>query len=220
MIDILMSLVIFDLDNTIVKGQSQLYLLFFARKKRLINLIDFLVTLLWFGLYKINFVKDPQIIVNYVYKKVLTGRTVDEMNVAFADFFSSILKFKISNTISNAIKDHQQNNDQVVIMSNAISPIVRGVAGYLHVSKFICTNLEIVSGKYTGHVVGEIVYGQRKADLAREIFGEELLSLATFYSDHNSDIPLFDLVKIQKVVNPDKILLDVAKGKNWQIINA
>jgi phosphoserine phosphatase len=45
------------------------------------------------------------------------------------------------------------------------------------------------------------------------------LNNACFYSDSKNDLPLLEAVNMPIAVNPDKNLKNIAKSKNWMIIN-
>jgi len=58
-------LAIFDLDNTLLKEQSQAALLNYAFKKRLISLFFYIKVMSWFIAYKLGLAKNPKKIMEY-----------------------------------------------------------------------------------------------------------------------------------------------------------
>ncbi len=60
-------LVILDLDNVIVKGQSQKLLLNYLFKRKLIGYWYFLKIYLWFVFYKIGLIKNPKRVMEYAF---------------------------------------------------------------------------------------------------------------------------------------------------------
>ena len=58
-------LVIFDLDNTLIKGQSQAFLLSYLLKKGVITPFFYLKLMSWFIFYKLGLIKNPGRIMDY-----------------------------------------------------------------------------------------------------------------------------------------------------------
>lgn len=81
------------------------------------------------------------------------------------------------------------------------------------------TRTEVRDGILTGRLIGDLLHGQKKADVVRELAEREGLDLAqcTAYSDSINDMPLLSLVGRPVAVNPDSALRDEAKTRGWEI---
>lgn len=213
------SIVFFDIDNTIIRGQSQQLLVKYLFKKRMVSILFLLKLYLWFFLYKLNLVKDPLSVMEYSFKLIKDWPTklVDK---TLKDFFDIKLKNYIYSDMIKTINNHLRRGDHVFIISNIIYPLARIIAQYLGIRQVIATRLEIINNKYTGRLQNEIVYGTNKVKLAKEFIEKNNLSLKKSYSyaDHLSDLAILELADNPVVVNPDNKLSTIALKKSWKII--
>ncbi len=210
-----MTTAIFDLDNTLIRGYSQFYLLFYSYKKGYIHLLGFIIILIWFQLYNLHLSNSTQRIMEYAFRFV-KGKTPEEFNKILDDFHKSVLWKKYYPPAVERISYHKENGDKVVIVSNAIEPLVRTVANNIGVGNVIATKLEIIDGLYTGKIIGDVVYGKIKVDAIRQ----SGISLENSFvnADHYSDLPMFELAEYPVAVNPHKTLLRHAETHNWKIL--
>ncbi len=213
-------LVVFDLDGTIISKQSQFVLIRYLFKKKSINFGFYFVILLWFMLYKIGLAKNPRPMMEWSFS-FLNGKSVEEFDVIIEDFFQKEIKKFIFPQIIDIISKHRAQNREVVIISNAIDPIVKKAASYLGINKYISTKLEVINGKFTGKIDGDIIYGNKKVATLREFTQENGLNFANSYAytDHISDLSLLLAVTNPCAINPDKSLRKEAKKRRWPILN-
>jgi hypothetical protein len=63
-------------------------------------------------------------------------------------------------------------------------------------------------------------YGPYKADLIRQVAARDGVDLSQSYaySDSCTDLPMLESVGHPVVVNPDKILLKVARERDWEVL--
>ena len=88
----------------------------------------------------------------------------------------------------------------------------------------IATEPEYLSGRYTGKIDGTPSFKEGKvlrvkawlATLNRKL---EDFSESYFYSDSINDLPLLEVVTHPIVTNPSPSLLNVAKERNWPVLN-
>lgn len=213
-------LVIFDVDNTLIKGQSQRLLLNFLFKTKKINLFYYLVILFWFMAYKVNFVNNPRKIVSFAYS-FLKGRNVNEVRSFTEIFFNDHLKKNIFPDAIIEIRNAQANQHEVILVSNAPSIIIELIASYLSINNFFCTQLEVKDQKYTGKVLGDVMYGINKLEVLNrfiETHGYKIENV-TAYGDHLSDLHILQEVGHPIVVNPSFKLEKIARKKNWKVYN-
>ncbi len=213
-------LVIFDIDDTIIKGQSQKFFLEFLFKKNYISLFYYLRLTIWFIFYKLGLIKNPKSAMKYAFSFV-KGKTEAEISDLVDLFFDSVLQNKIYPEAINIIEKHQKEGRIIVLMSNAVDVLVRKIASHLKIDNFISTKLELVNGVYTGNIIGNIMYGETKKEAILSYVKARNLQLdnSWAYGDHFSDIFLLSLVKNPYAVNPSKDLKRYAKLKEWGIIN-
>ena len=118
------------------------------------------------------------------------------------------------------INEHKQKGRVILIVSNAAIFIVKKVADFLGINNCIGTQLEIIDGKFTGKILGDIVYGKNKINYIKYFITKNNLNLdnSYAYTDHISDLDLLLMVKNPFAVNPDILLMKEAKDKGWSIL--
>jgi phosphoserine phosphatase len=93
------------------------------------------------------------------------------------------------------------------------------IAKRLGLTGALGTVSEIVEGRYTGRLVGELMHGEAKAEAVRALAEREGLDLSrcTAYSDSANDLPMLTLCGTAVAVNPDTELRAVAKSRGWTV---
>ncbi len=146
---------------------------------------------------------------------------------SIADLFAwreQYLKEKIEPIILDAgrklIAHHQDRGDTTLIITATNSFITMPIAESLGINNLIATEPEMVDGIYTGKVSGAPSYQYGKVERLELWLYEQQLSLvgSYFYSDSHNDLPLLKLVENPVAVDPDPKLLAIAKQQGWQVI--
>ena len=209
-------LVIFDVDETIVDGQSQRLFLGYLRSKGEIGVFTYIKILTWFIFYKIGLAKDPRAIMEYAFG-FMKGKPREEISALAHDFFETRLKEAIYPEAIKIIADHIQSGKKVILLSNAADIVVREVANYLKVTEYLSTELELDGGIYTGRLAGLPRYGSEKlAAIKKYVERNNMdIKMAWAYADHGSDITLLEQVGHPIAVNAAPALSKVAHERNW-----
>jgi len=212
-------LVIFDLDGVIIKGQSQLIFLDYVFRKRLVSLFFYLKIFSWFVFYKLGLVKNPKKIMDFSFS-FLKGKKIEEVDEIVEVFLKEVLHKFIFSEIIDIINEHKAKDREVIIVSNGADILVKKVADFLDIKNYISTRLEITNGKFTGKILGDIVYGKNKVKVTNEFIKKNNLDLynSYAYADHISDLDLLLMVSNPFAVNPDNLLFAEAKKRNWPIL--
>jgi HAD superfamily hydrolase (TIGR01490 family) len=215
---IMKKIILFDVDNVIVKGQTQKILINFLLKKRRISILFFLNLYIWFILYKIGLIKDTFRIRNKAFK-AFKNCEKDDIDNLFKEFFEKEIKQRIVSQSHDLVRDYLNKNYEVILVSASLSEIVNNLKRYLALNYSVSTELEILNGHYTGRVSGDIPYGTNKINMVKKLLNTYGFSLVDSYAytDHISDMPLLELVTHPGVINPDRKLRKMAKLKNWSI---
>jgi HAD superfamily hydrolase (TIGR01490 family) len=213
-------LVIFDVDNTIIKGQSQKLLLEFVFKKRIIKFFRYLKILYWFALYKLGISKNPEKTMEYAYG-FLKNKDEYYLENIINDFFNNKLKRYFFKEALDLIDKHKKEEREIILISNAIEPIIKKIAQYSGIKYYIATKLEIQNGKYTGKIDGGIVYGKNKIAKIKDFIEKNGFSFKNSwsYGDHASDLDILGTVTHSIAVNPDRTLYKEANQRHWPILN-
>ncbi|OUR71502.1 phosphoserine phosphatase [Methylophaga sp. 41_12_T18] len=119
------------------------------------------------------------------------------------------------------IKQHQQQGDDTLIITATNSFITAPIAEKLGIPHLIATEPEMVNGLYTGNVAGTPSYQAGKVTRLKQWLTEHHFELngSYFYSDSHNDIPLLELVENPIAVDADDKLNALAAQQGWKIIS-
>ena len=114
------------------------------------------------------------------------------------------------------IGEHHAAGRDVVVVSASGAELVRPIAELVGADDVIASRMEVVDGRYTGHI-DRYVYGQEKADAIAELATERGYDLADCYaySDSITDTPMLEVVGHAFVVNPNGALRRLANERGW-----
>ncbi|HVF75319.1 MAG TPA: HAD-IB family hydrolase [Acidimicrobiales bacterium] len=117
------------------------------------------------------------------------------------------------------IAEHRAAGRRVFIISASPEEIVQPLAEYLGVDEAIASRAQVdAEGRYTGEMAF-YAYGPFKADAMHEVAEREDIDLAASYaySDSYTDAPMLEVVGHPVVVNPDRVLLKLARERGWEV---
>jgi len=119
------------------------------------------------------------------------------------------------------IAKHQQQGDTLLIITATNRFITAPIAQQLGISHLIATEAEMINNRYTGKVSGTPSYQQGKVTRLNMWLSEQQLTLdgSYFYSDSHNDLPLLNLVDHPAAVDPDDKLRAIAQQQSWKIIS-
>ena len=215
-----MTLAIFDLDNTLLSGDS-----------------DYL----W-G----QFLSEQGIVDRACYEKE-NQRFYDEYKAGTLDIFE-FLEFSLQPLAANSmnqlqnwhqqfmqqkiipiitaaarakIAEHQQQGHTLLIITATNHFVTAPIAAELGIPHLLATDPEIANGRYTGKVAGIPCFREGKVQRLHHWLKQTGNNLAGsyFYSDSHNDLPLLAEVDNPVAVDPDHTLLQHAEMKGWPIIS-
>lgn len=215
-----MALAIFDLDNTLLNGDSDHAWGEFLVARGLVDV----------GVFKRandNFYRQYQDggldIVAYLRFALapLTRYSMAELADLHRDFMAEFIAPMRLPKADALIQQHQQAGDHCMIMTATNTFITRPIAEALGVADIIGSEAEIVDGHYTGEPAGTPCFQEGKVILLKERLAANGLSLAgsTFYSDSHNDLPLLRLVDRPVAVDPDDRLRAEAERQGWPVVS-
>jgi HAD superfamily hydrolase (TIGR01490 family) len=119
------------------------------------------------------------------------------------------------------VERHRDAGDELLIITATNSFITRPIAAALGIDELIACEGEIVDGLYTGEPAGVPAFHEGKVVRLRQWLAGRSTSLAgaCFYSDSHNDLPLLQLVDRPVAVDPDDILRRHAQARGWPIIS-
>ncbi len=117
------------------------------------------------------------------------------------------------------IAQHRRAGDLPVIITATNSFVTRPIAEAFGISDLIATEPEMIDGRYTGQVDGTPCFQQGKIERLRAWLSATEMNFdnSWFYSDSHNDLPLLEHVAHPVAVDPDDQLRTIASEKGWQI---
>jgi len=116
---------------------------------------------------------------------------------------------------------HRSQGHTLMIITATNRFVTEPVAGLLGIGHLIATDPEMVNGQYTGRVAGTPSFRDGKVSRLQEWLQSsgESLDGAWFYSDSHNDAPLLRQVTHPVAVDPDPTLAALAAAEGWDIIS-
>lgn len=135
------------------------------------------------------------------------------------------LKERIEPLISDAsralLDKHRQQGDTLLIITATNGFVTYPIAELLGIEHIIAPHPEVVEGEYTGKIVGIPSFQHGKVERLHDWLKEHNQSLqgSYFYSDSHNDLPLLREVTHPVAVDPDETLAATAREQQWPIIS-
>ena len=212
-------LAIFDLDNTILNGDSDYSMINYLVD---INLLDEVAKL-----KNDEFIKDYQQgqldfnqYTNFALKPYV-GKTQDEINEIILPFVNTIIEPMINIFALKLIHDHHDKGNTILLASATNELIVKPIAQRLDIKNVIGTRVKFEDKKCSGEFIPPSALGAGKLKLVEnwmQAHQYDSFSGVTFYSDSINDLPLMEAVEFPKAVNPDIKLESISNKRGWEVI--
>ncbi|MDP1708078.1 MAG: HAD family hydrolase [Gammaproteobacteria bacterium] len=119
------------------------------------------------------------------------------------------------------IEHHRRQKHTLLIITATNSFITGPIAARLGVDTLLATEPELKQGRYTGAVAGVPCFREGKVTRLEAWLREHSLTLeeSWFYSDSHNDIPLLERVTYPTAVDPDAQLAAHARANGWPAIS-
>ncbi len=214
------TLAIFDLDNTLIGGDSDHLWSQFACEQALVDSADF-------AQRSDRFYADYQAgnldIDAYLRLALSTlkGHPPAQLNAWHRAFMLSKINPILLPKADDLIADHRRRGHELLIITATNRFITEPIAALLGVENLIACEAQIVDGLYTGEPSGIPSYQAGKVTrLYQWLEGRDFgLEGAWFYSDSHNDLPLLELVDNPVAVDPDDTLRAHAIERGWPVIS-
>lgn len=117
--------------------------------------------------------------------------------------------------------DIKKSQGPVVIATATNSFVTRPIADLFQIKELVATEFIIKNDKFTGEVDGMPCFREGKVKKVEDWATKNGydISDATFYSDSFNDLPLLKKVKNAIVVDGDNQLIEQAKSNGWECIS-
>jgi len=213
-------LAIFDLDNTLLNGDSD-YLWgqflvdqdivdaeyyassnakFYADYRQgTLNIFEFL-----------NFSLAP-----------LAAHELKQLHLWRDQFIEEKIKPIVLPAAADLVDKHRDAGDTLLVITATNQFVTAPIVALYGIDNLLATVPEMIDGRYTGRVDGTPCFQDGKVKQLDTWLEETGLTLhdSWFYSDSLNDLPLLKKVNNPVVVDPDETLERVAREKQWPVIS-
>lgn len=215
-----MALVIFDLDNTLIAGDSDYSWGEFLVNR---NLVDQ-------GHYKtINdkFYADYENGCLDIFKYLefsltaLVGLSQNKLNKLHRQFMEEMIEPLKLPKAARLIEQHRLAGDRLLVITATNRFIAEPIVKSLGIEELLAADPEIVDGFFTGRIVGIPTYQHGKVERLNSWLQQnnETLDGSYFYSDSINDLTLLLEVANPIAVDPDDALRKEALRRDWEILS-
>ncbi len=215
-----MSLALFDLDNTLLAGDSDyLWGVFLVEKGLVDGELYKAANEKFYQQYAdgeldihefLNFSLNP---LSQIPMPTLAGLHEEFMDQQIRPLMTALGREKI--------EQHKELGDTTLIITATNRFVTEPIARAFGVDDLIATEPEIIDGRYTGRVAGTPCFQRGKITRLQQWMeaNGETLEDSTFYSDSHNDLPLLNIVEQPVAVDPDPQLEKTATDNGWPVIS-
>ena len=215
-----MALAIFDLDNTLINGDSDHGWGEFLVEQGLVDAQlykeknDYYLEQYQLGQLDIHEYLEFSL-------HALTQFPLEQLHTLRQEFVQNKILPLIGQKSRDLIQKHRQQGDYLLIITATNLFVTEPISQELAMDDIIATEPEMVNGQYTGKIAGIPSFQHGKVKRLTKWLEQTGLSLSGsyFYSDSHNDLPLLKLVENPVAVDADETLLTYANEQNWPIIS-
>lgn len=137
-----------------------------------------------------------------------------------SEFLETQITPLISEQARQLVEKHRQAGDTLMIITATNAFVTRPIAQRFGIEHLIASEPETLNGHYTGEVAGEPSFREGKVKRLQAWLeaNDADLQGSWFYSDSHNDLPLLERVENPVAVDPDEALAKVAQERAWPIL--
>ncbi len=215
-----MALAIFDLDNTLLAGDSDYLWGQFLVQQQLVD-GD------WYEQENRRFYEAYQqgeLDINAFLSfslKPLTKMSMTRLQELHQRFMQQYIEPIILPKAEALLDRHRQAGDFLLIITATNRFVTEPIASRLGVDDLLATEAEIINGHYSGQPSGIPCFQEGKVLRLNSWLAQTRHDMqgSYFYSDSRNDIPLLEAVTHPVAVNPDDTLAQHAEMRGWEIMS-
>jgi HAD superfamily hydrolase (TIGR01490 family) len=214
------SLAIFDLDNTLLAGDSDYLWGCFLVDRGIVNRNEYEdANARFYEQYRqgrlnieefLSFALQP-----------LARNEPERLYAWRADFVEERIKPILLPAAFDLIERHKRAGDVPVVITATNRFVTEPIVELYGIEHLIATTPEFSGGRYTGRFEGTPCFQEGKVKRLDEwlALNDHGLEDSWFYSDSHNDLPLLKRVANPVAVDPDETLAQIAAEKGWPIIS-
>lgn len=218
-----MRLALFDLDNTLLAGDSDYEWGQFLVDRRVLDRATYEAQN---RAYFEQYVAGTLDIHEYLgfALRPLAQHAPEDLARWHGEFMRDRVLPMISAAARALVLRHLERRDLCAIITATNSFVTAPIAREFGVSHLIATEPESRNGRFTGRVAGTPCFREGKVRRLEEWLSAQRRTLgefadSAFYSDSHNDLPLLELVTRPIAVDPDEQLEAEARRRRWEVIS-
>ncbi|HHB75448.1 MAG TPA: HAD family hydrolase [Desulfobulbus sp.] len=215
-----MTLAVFDLDNTLLSGDSD-----YGWGKFLVdrNLVDREM----YNQANEKFYQDYKqgILDIYEYSafsfRPLADRSMEELKQLHRQFMHEVVRPMMGDKAMNLVEKHRRQGHVLLVITATNSFITRPIVQAFGIDHLLATDPKIINGRYSTEIDGIPCYKEGKVQRLEKWLQDtnQTLDDSWFYTDSINDRTLLEKVTHPVAVDPDDKLLALARRQGWQVMS-
>ncbi len=215
-----MALAIFDLDNTLLSGDSDYGWGKFLVDQRLVDRKQYEHA-------NKKFFQDYQQGVLDIYEysafsfAPLAERSMEELQQLHQRFMQEVVRPMMGEPAKDLVAKHRNQGHVLLVITATNSFITRPIVQAFGIDHLLATEPKIINGRYSTEIEGIPCYKEGKVQRLDQWLQANNQSLddSWFYTDSINDQALLERVTHPVAVDPDDKLRALARERGWQIIS-
>ena len=153
--------------------------------------------------------------------EILAATDVAQLDEWHRDFMRDCIEPIMLPKAAALLQQHRDAGDKLVIITATNRFVTGPIAERLGVETLLATEVEMVDGRYTGRSFDVPCFKEGKVTRLNRWLEQNGYDLhdSYFYSDSMNDLPLLEQVTHPVVVDPDPRLHEEAKRRGWKEIS-
>ena len=215
-----MSIALFDLDNTLIAGDSDfLWGCFLVEQGIVDGAVYERENQRFYDQYKVGELDIHEFLDFQL--RPLAEHDMETLRSWRSQYIEEKVTPILLQKAHDLIGKHREQGDTLVVITATNRFITEPIADLYGIRNLLATEPEIVAGRYTGSVTGIPCFQGGKVTQLSDWLDDNGHSLddSWFYSDSHNDLPLLNKVTHPVAVDPDEILERHASDHSWQTIS-
>ncbi|MEI9752140.1 HAD family hydrolase [Moellerella wisconsensis] len=207
---------VFDLDETLIQGDSSVLWTHYLWDKQIINDPQFIAEdSRMMAQYNAGILDMPAYLAFSM--QSLAGIPTEQVDIWLDDFVNTIILPNIYPAARQCIDDYRQRHIPVIIISATVSFIVKKIAAKLHADFAIGIDMQVINNSYSGTINGIASFKTGKVKRLTQWLSQQRVSDAeiVFYTDSANDLPMCYFADQVITINADPRLAEIAMEQQW-----
>jgi HAD superfamily hydrolase (TIGR01490 family) len=213
-------LALFDLDNTLIAGDSDyLWGCFLVEQGIVDGKLYESENQRFYDLYKIGELDIHEFLDFQL--KPLAQHSMETLEQWRCQYIEEKITPILLTKAEALIEQHRQQQDTLVVITATNRFITSPIAELYNIQHLLATEPEIINERYSGGITGVPCFQNGKVEQLESWLDTNRLTLddSWFYSDSHNDLPLLNRVSHPVAVDPDEILKQHADEHGWPVIS-